>query len=132
MPSPLVVSRTLPALVKKAVQPALVQVEDRRTFHPDQRNRPAKTISGRTAPITVGNRPRKKPETPGARLARLRFGPKVHSQTKGHLTFAVPSETIVCLRRKRRKEVIFAKNKAGKGSRKPNRTRSWLSKISCR
>jgi len=130
-PSPFTVSRTLPALVRKPAMPALPLVEDRRRFNPEQRNQPAKTVSGRLAPIILSDRPRQ-PKTKLGKLAKALYGPEVHSQTKAAVTFAVPSSTIVCLRRQRRKEVLFAAQKTGSGSRAKKRNRSWLSKISCR
>lgn len=116
--------------------PPLTEVEDRRTFHFDHQDRPALTRWGTPAQVTVTNRQRPKAAqaSPKAkkrqRLITNRFGPKVHSQTKGILTFAAPDDTVVCIRRQRRKEVLHAKKKTG-GSRRPGR-RTWLSKISCR
>lgn len=103
-------------------------VEDRRVHHPDGVNRPALTTGGRPAPVTVVNRPRSKT---APRVQKNRFGSAVASQTKGVLTFAAPDQTAVCIRRGRRKEVLFAKGKAGRGRMRPGR-RTWLSKIGCR
>lgn len=102
---------------------------DRRFFHPEKRDQPAKSIAGTIAPITVKNRP--VPRTHKFRkLAVVRFG-SAPSQTKAAPAFVAPQTVAVCIRRKRRKEVLFAKKRAGKGGmRKPRR--SWLSKISCR
>lgn len=63
-----------------------------------------------------------------------RFGAKVISQTKAHLGFHIPEAVLVCIRRKKRKEVMFARKKAGFGKRlfrKP-RVLTWLSRIACR
>lgn len=105
----------------------LVEVEDRRLFHFQGPDAPALDIDGRPARVTVRNRNRPKRHKPQA----YRFGPKVHSQTKGIITFEAPDRVAVCIRRKRRKEVLFAKRKAGRGGNRPPR-RTWLSKISCR
>lgn len=131
-PSPRPVSLSRTVFTPPAAPPRedLRLVEDRRTFHPEQANRPAKLRSGLPAPVTVTNRTRDKPRTKSARAQINRFGVKVHSQTKGILTFAAPKETLVCVRRQRRKEVLFAKKRTGSGNRNPKRT--WLSKISCR
>lgn len=130
MPSPSVtISRTLPE-IKARVREPLQQVEDRRTFHPDGKNRPALTKTGRPATVIAANRPRPKAKS---KAQVNRFGPTVHSQTKGVITFEAPKETVVCIRRHRRKEVLFAKKRTGKGGRRNrNPVRTWLSKISCR
>lgn len=107
----------------------LRQVEDRRTFNPEHGNRPALTIAGTPAVITVKSRPRPKPKTKASRAQVNRFGTLQPSQTKAAVTFAAPAATVVCIRRQRRKEVLFAK---GKTSSRGHRRRSWLSKISCR
>lgn len=46
------------------------------------------------------------------------------------LSFSVPRDVAVCVRRKERREVIFAQRKAGKGARSPRR-RSKFSDIGC-
>lgn len=110
--------------------PSLVQVEDRRRFHPENKNRPALLKTGLPAPVTVVNKARPKPKT-RKQLAQVnRFGAVQPSQTKAVVAFAAPRETVVCVRRQSRKEVLFAKGKGGGGKRPPKRT--WLSKISCR
>lgn len=114
-----------PSRPRMSLQP----VEDRRVHHPEGANRPALTTGGRPAPVTVVNRPRKKKRANRAQINR--FGPEVVSQTKGVLTFAAPDQTVVCIRRGRRKEVLFAKGKAGRRRMRPGR-RTWLSKIGCR
>ena len=125
-PSPSVtLSRTVYA---PAVREPMRMVEDRRMYHPEAENRPALNVRGQPARIIAANRQRK-----GSQAQKNRFGPKVHSQTKGILTFEAPKETLVCVRRHRRKEVLFAKKRTGKsGRRNRNPVRSWLSKISCR
>lgn len=90
----------------------LSEVEDRRTFHPLDDFRPAMEIGGtRTGPRQV-----KKSFKP-----QLPFG----------LQFAVPEKTVVCVRRKTRREVIFAKRKQGGGRGRKRPTKNWFSKIGC-
>jgi len=106
----------------------LSEAEDRRLFHFEGPNRPALLDDGTPARTHVvdrqKNRNRVKPRA-------FRFGPKIYSQTKAILTFQQPERVAVCVRRKARREVLFAKKKAGRGGmRLPRRT--WLSKISCR
>lgn len=127
-PSPNPVSSG-PSLSRPSAAAPLRQVEDRRSFHPEAANRPALSLAGTPAVITVKSRPRPKPATRSARAQVNRFGSVQPSQTKAALTFAAPAATVVCIRRQRRKEVLFAK---GKTSSRSHRRRSWLSKISCR
>lgn len=77
--------------------------------------RPARLFSGVTATVGVADTPKKK---------------NGRSQVPFRLAFQAPSETVVCVRRSRRKEVLFAKGKAGKrGQRRPRRS-AW-SDIKC-
>lgn len=46
------------------------------------------------------------------------------------VSFAVPREVAVCVRRKQRREVLFAKRRTGKGARARRRRNAW-SDISC-
>lgn len=131
-----------PSLVPRVTlkAPVLSQVEDRRRFHFDGPRRPALKTSGMPARVVAVDRNRAKPSTwskvgspARARSARAqinRFGPQVHSQTKGQLVFDAPKHVVVCIRRQRRKEVLHALNKAGKGGMRPPR-RNWLSRIGC-
>lgn len=84
---------------------------DNRAYSPIPRMiRPARHVTGRIAATTV---PRNAP------LRKVRY------------QFSLPSSVVVCVRRGVRKEVIFAKNKAGRnGQRKSRRTSS--SHISCK
>lgn len=102
------------------VSPAvnLAQVEDRRTHHPLDFFRPARMLSGHPVqPLNVN---------------KLKRPAKFKSPVVPHgLRFAVPEKTVMCVRRKKRREVLFAKKRAGgAGSRKP-KTRNWYSKIGC-
>lgn len=106
----------------------LSEVEDRRLFHFEGPDRPALMDDGTPARIGLRdrykNRNRVKPQA-------YRFGPKFYSQTKAAVVFQEPDRVAVCIRRKARREVLFAKKRAGRGGmRRPRRT--WLSKISCR
>lgn len=73
--------------------------------------RPARLFSGVTASVGLADAPPKKKGT--------------RSRVPVQLAFTAPAETIVCVRRRRRKEVLFAKNKTGKrGQKRPRRT-AW-------
>lgn len=106
----------------------LSDVEDRRLFHFEGPNRPALLDDGTLARVHVVDRPKNRNRV---KPRAFRFGPKIYSQTKAIVAFEEPERVAVCVRRKARREVLFAKKRAGRGGmRKPRRT--WLSKISCR
>lgn len=108
LPLPLPV-RTLPGL-------DLRPVEDRRTYHPLGRNRPALSISGRPHSLSL---PRSVARAPGFFLP-------------GAVVFRDAPRISICVRRKRRKEVIFALGRNGRGGsfRKPRRNQ--FSDVECR
>lgn len=110
--------RSLPRLTPyRLVSPApLTLYQDLRTYHPEGPFRPLFS-SPRPAARIVGK---------ALKSSRTRWGEGPHPG----LTFAAPNKVLLCVRRKRRKEVMFAKNKAGKrGQRKPRR--NYWSSISC-
>lgn len=102
----------------------LSEVEDRRTYHPLGPNRPARYSTGTTASYTLKDRKHAKPH-------RLR-NPFGASQTRAAVAFADPSHVAVCVRRKTRREVIFASGAGAKRTkrRRPQR-RSATSAIRC-
>lgn len=88
-------------------------VEDRRQWHPDGPRRAA-TGFNRWAPRIIA---------PG-------WAAVAGAAVTAKLAFAGSSAVPICIRRKTRREVIFAKRKAGRrGQRRPRR--SWFSKIHC-
>lgn len=115
-PSPIARALALPRSFYAPVNLALFS--DLRTFHPDP-FRPAPAFRRSAARVVV------------ARPKRVRSGVRISAGTIPHqLTFAAPDKVILCVRRKRRKQVMFAKGKAGKrGQRKPRR--NYWSSISC-
>lgn len=91
---------------------ALVRsIEDRRTWHPAGPIRPAGAVSRGSRRIVQGK------SVPGF------FPPN-------NLRFSVPRDVAMCVRRKSRREVMFAKRKTRKGAG-ASRRRSWFSKIGC-
>lgn len=104
---------------------SLQEIEDRRLFNPLGRFAPPKTLSGTPASVTVRNKP------PTAKQRASSFHNKVRSQTKAVLTFQEPSRTVMCIRRKERREVLFAKGGAGSRRMRPPKRTPW-SNISCR
>lgn len=107
---------TLPLALPR-VPLKLIEIEDRRTFHPDE-HRTARTF--RNAGHLLDAR------TPTPQM--LARHPNRVAQG---LAFQAPRELLVCHRRKTRREVIHALNKAGKvGQKRPRR--SFFSDISCK
>lgn len=107
------------SLPRQVTRPAPIRlVEDRRTYHPLGYFRPARTISGHpVGPVVVTkNRSTKNQARPFL--------------AKG-LSFALPKKTLICVRRKTRKEVLHALKKVGKGKSGGRRRRNWYSNIGC-
>jgi hypothetical protein len=78
-------------------------IEDRRTYTPTYR---PKTKSGQRAIIVTSTRPRTNRTSPPLLREKFKF----------------PKETLICLRRKQRKEVLHAKRHTGKaGQKRPRR-----------
>lgn len=91
-------------------------VEDRRTYHPLEFFRPARTWSGGDAPpVTPKLTPRNKPRP------FLAHG----------LKFSAPADVLVCVRRQQRKEVLHALRKTGRGKGGGRKRRNWWSRIGC-
>lgn len=85
----------------------LTSIEDNRLFHPEQPWNPPAELPGLPARI---------------RTDRSRFSSVPQE------AFAVPHRTAVCIRRKTRREVIFAKRRNGRGgrSRRHFNFNSWV------
>jgi len=89
-------------------------VEDRRQWHPDGPRRAA-TAFNRFAP----------------RLIVPKWAALGGAAVTSKIAFSDPSSVAICIRRKTRREVIFAKRKSGRrGQRRLKR--NWFSKIHCR
>lgn len=81
----------------------LQEIADARVLPPEvTQTMPAVDLFGTPAPITITQ---PVPSRPGLK----RQAPKV--------MFANPGETVVCVRRQARKEVLFAKKRTGRGAR---------------
>lgn len=120
----------LPALGPLLEPPSpLSEVEDRRTWHPDP-DHGAFTLGGSLASVTVHRRPiiaRSKT------FSRWGFGRgiPVGVQVPVGIQYAHSFNVINCVRRKVRRQVIFARNKGGKGVKRRPPRRTWRSNIWC-
>lgn len=100
---------------------------DGRHFHPAPNFAPAFTLRGGIASVGLGDRP-----AITKKLNRSGLYPRPgHSQTRGIRVFSAPESVSVCVRRKRRKEVLHALKKAGRGGPQRKRRRSQWSHVSC-
>lgn len=100
----------------------LKTIEDRRTHYPDPYTRPAASLPRSASRLVVSpnvNKPyvKTKPTHPGA----IPTG----------VSFAVPDRVAICVRRNRRKEVLHALKRVGKGSGRSKRRKSRFSGVSC-
>lgn len=96
--------------------------EDRRAWHPDRPNRPVMSFN-RSRHRLVARDP----------LTRRRG--RIWRSYRGvnaRIGFADPDRVLVCVRRRKRREVLFAKRKTGRGVKKRHPRFTELSKISCR
>lgn len=80
-------------------------IEDRRSFHPNRAIRPAGSIVRADARLMVGREPT----------------PRAPSRLPHTVQFDVPKRVSLCVRRKRRKEVIHAKGISGSRTKRPKR-----------
>lgn len=120
---------SLPSVPARLPSPAfspLSEFEDRRAWDPDP-ERGALTFGGRYARVVVHSRP------VIARANRIWSASAypVGVQVPVGVRFESPFKVITCLRRKIRRGVIFARNKAGKGVRRRSPRRSWRSNVVC-
>lgn len=102
------------ALIRAYSEPfsALTEFEDRRRFHPEDFYQPARELGGTNSPS---------PQVKKSFKVQLPFG----------LEFAAPQRTLVCVRRKQRKEVLFAKRQTGRGKKRRAPRRNWQSQMGC-
>lgn len=104
-------SLTTSSLRSFPVRSLLREIQDFRTFDFEPATTPARLFTGSIASIDV-HAPASKPVGKNSRV-------------QYQLAFSAPHETLVCVRRHRRREVLFAKKKAGKGGQRRPRWSKW-------
>lgn len=108
--------------------------EDRRSFDPLSYVRPARGINNRAASTVVEVSPHvisdsvRAGNLPGA--ARSVGSQRARSFSRGVFRFAIPNKVAVCVRRKRRREVLHALKRTRKGAGARKRRNYW-SDVSC-
>lgn len=110
---------------------SLREYEDRRQWHPEGSQRPARGFFNPRHRLTVIDRVHA-PRT-AERVDASRSFPSLISQTRATVAFADPSRTLICVRRSVRREVLHALRKTGRGSG-GSRTDRWTeySSVRCR
>lgn len=112
---------------QRSEQDASSPITDRRSFHPDPDRFEQYPGSGAPARIKLRDRPSKRsPSSYGGKKSIQNF-----SQTKAVLAFANPELVPACVKRRRRKEVLFALKRTKKGSAKRHRKHTWRSMFKC-
>lgn len=100
----------LPRLIQEPVIQPLTEVQDFRLHHPSPAwSQPAKTVKGTRSTIGAN--------TLSPKLTGIRFNN--------------PKEVLICVRRKSRREVLFAKRKTRKGAGARRHKRNRWSEIQC-
>lgn len=103
-------------LLHSTIRSVLSDISDRRTFHPLGDVRPAKGFSKGASRVVLSPNVNRSSKNVRARPDVFRFNS--------------PGSVAVCVRRQKRREVIFALRKSGKGARS-RRRRNYFSDVSC-
>lgn len=96
----------------------VLEVEDRRTFHPERDFRPSRSLSGNAITVSGDN---------VNKVRTTRRGPKYLPPGGRHL-FVAPRGVAICVRRKQRREVLFAKRRTRAGGAK---RKNFYSNVRC-
>ena len=102
---------SLTVTLRSSPRTILREIDDRRSFDFWPDSRPARLFTGSTASVTA---------TPVAKKT-----PQARNRVPYQIAFSAPAETLVCVRRKRRKEVLHAKRKTGRGGQRRPRRNAW-------
>ena len=112
-PSPIIKNTPIAAFSPtKILTNTLRDIEDRRTFHPEGQKRPARSLNRSQHRLVLPDK-------------------KTSPSLPHRVQFDAPKKVLICIRRKQRKEVLFAKRKTGKGARARRHRRSYFSEITC-
>jgi hypothetical protein len=106
----------------------LIQYEDRRQWHPEKENRPAASFSQSRHRLQIPTRTRKIQKYTHTKSSRSK---SPFSYLSSEIGFRNAKRILICVRRKVRKEVLFAKKKTGKVGQKRPKFNQY-SKVSCR
>lgn len=111
----------LPSFKSTAYTPSVTnylrEIEDRRTWHPEGVSRPARSFNRSRHLLTVYKSPHKEITIQGGYQSPFAIK-KLFDTVPVGVQFQTPYKVLICVRRQQRKEVMFAKNKAGRGGQK--------------
>lgn len=96
----------------------LAPIEDRRTYHPAGKQRPARAVQKANHRLVAPSLRSTKKTHPRASVPR-------------EIAFHAPKSVLTCLRRSIRRQVVFALKKTGKGARTKKHRWSEYSGIKC-
>lgn len=117
---------SMPPAVAEPSVTNLADVEDGRLWHPDP-EQGALTIGGRFAQVVV----HKRPIVSRSNTIWSASGLPVGVQVPVGVRFESPLKVITCVRRKVRRQIMFATGRSGKGVKKRQPRRNWRSNVSC-
>jgi hypothetical protein len=100
------------------LRPLRVTIDDYRTYHPEGAFRPPLRVYGQPA------RWREQPTKQRSRIGKVKLAP-------GHMVFTQPKTVMVCVRRKTRRNVLFAKGFNGRKHLRKGRLNA-NSRIKCK
>lgn len=109
--------------------PKLSEIEDRRTWHPSGKTRPARSLTRSQHQLKIATKRHTSPRSTDPvhkKIQRARDARLPH-----RVQFDAPENVLVCIRRKQRKQVLFALRKTGKGARARRHRQSYYSSIGC-
>lgn len=109
-------------LTSQRLRNLLSTYEDRRTFHPLGVYRPARSFSGLHHRLVL---------SPYKKAHKTLMKPRVFRTFGNVVSFHQPSKTLICVRRRQRREVLHAFNRTGRGSGQRYPRRSWYSSVRC-
>lgn len=105
----------------------LTKIEDRRTYHPQGPQRPARSVQKAHHKLRAISARRSSPQVvkPPRRLR------KAVQKLSDRIGFEGPRKVLICIRRRMRKEVMFALGKTGAGAKARTHHQSYYSSIRC-
>jgi len=108
---------SLPIRVRSWAPPTalLTEIDDHRTYTKSPATRPALTLTGAVA---------------GIQAITPKRGTRSRTRVPYQIAFTAPKETLVCVRRSRRRQVLHALKKTGKRGQRRRRRSQW-SNIKC-
>lgn len=109
--------------------PKLSQIEDRRTWHPQGKTRPARSFQSSQHKLKIATNRHTSPRSTNP--VHLKKAAARAAALPHRVQFDAPQKVLICVRRQQRKQVLFALRKTGKGARAKRHRQSYFSSIGC-